>query len=200
MEHDLPVLFIRHAESKANIVDRRCRQLGLEEDHRYDKSLIDCDIADTGVEQAEQCAKTIKNYNVKVVFTSPLRRAMQTTLKIFENHPNKPKIYALPILREGIYSSCDIPGDISSVLSDPDYSGVDFTYFNKYDKSSLYTYWLEHFMDSEQKKGICEAIEKHKAHEDLSKLHEIIVEKLEKNSPNGIENDLSLFERGIKVK
>jgi len=54
--------------------------------------------------------------NIKAIFVSPLRRALETCYDMFKNHPNKPKIIISPHFRENLLSSCDIAGNIEESM------------------------------------------------------------------------------------
>ena len=53
--------------------------------------------------------------NVKTIFTSPLRRAIQTAYEMFKYHENflsgKIRVVILPELRESLHCSCDVAID-----------------------------------------------------------------------------------------
>ena len=78
----------------------------------------------------------------KVVFTSPMRRAIETTVHMFKNHPNKSsiKFIVLPILREAFHTSCDLSIDVFELMKmygDPEkVQGI------KFDFSRLLSYGI----------------------------------------------------------
>jgi hypothetical protein len=52
------------------------------------------------------------------VFTSPMQRAIQTTINMFKNHPNKDNIdfVILPLVTEAVGFMCDIPIDTYDLI------------------------------------------------------------------------------------
>jgi hypothetical protein len=48
---------------------------------------------------------------IRMVFVSPLRRAVETAWRLFKNSPNfeKIKFFILPLLRENMHTTCDVP-------------------------------------------------------------------------------------------
>ena len=58
--------------------------------------------------------------NLKTVFVSPLRRALQTSYLLFKDHPNFKNIKFVihPDLREIVHTVCDVPDNYENVLSE----------------------------------------------------------------------------------
>lgn len=61
--------------------------------------------------------KTIKcdptkfeDLRIETVFVSPLKRAVETAVLLFKDHPNHPKFVVEPYLREMLLSACDFGG------------------------------------------------------------------------------------------
>jgi len=89
----------------------------------------------------------MKDKNIGLVITSPLRRCLQTTMKIFENHPNKPKVVVYPLIKEISSSSCDLPGDFNEIKKEfPDF---DFTLVEQHPAKEL---WFIDILENEQQK------------------------------------------------
>lgn len=61
----------------------------------------------------------VDQIKVKTVFVSPIQRALQTTIHLFKNHPNKAKIefIVLPIIREILNSSNDVGMDVYDLMT-----------------------------------------------------------------------------------
>ena len=57
-----------------------------------DPALMDAKLHPIGIMQCENHQSQVNKVNFKVVYTSPLRRALMTTLHMFKNHPNKDNI------------------------------------------------------------------------------------------------------------
>ena len=56
----------------------------------------------------------------KIVYTSPMRRNLETTIHMFKNHPNKSniKFMVLPLLREIMIAKDDIAVDANSLIQE----------------------------------------------------------------------------------
>lgn len=197
------IIFARHGQSYANVIEGK---YDPDDPHsaRLDKSVIDADITELGIEQSQMLGQNLKDVNVKIVFASPLRRAIETALKAFENHPNKPKIVCLPILRECIHSSSDIPTDILKNMKDPSFADVDFSLFDSYPDKQLY--WLEDFFDPEVKAKIESEIETRGIKNDYDRIIDLTLELLEDAIRNGdpednrLERTMAQYERSIKLR
>ena len=61
----------------------------------------------------------INSVDWKTVFTSPMQRAMMTTVHMYKNHPNKDNIHfvVLPIVREVLHTTCDIAMDCHEMMA-----------------------------------------------------------------------------------
>ena len=81
-------------------------------------SMYDPGLHAIGVMQAESNQDHINAVNFKVVFVSPMQRALQTCIHLFKNHPNKKQIrfVVLPIVREVLETSNDIALDIDHII------------------------------------------------------------------------------------
>lgn len=62
--------------------------------------------------------------DVKTVFVSPLRRALQTAYLLFKDHSQFSSINFVvhPMLRENTHTVCDIPETLESVIAE--YQGL----------------------------------------------------------------------------
>eukprot|EP00330_Aristerostoma_sp_ATCC50986_P010169 CAMPEP_0114587280 /NCGR_PEP_ID=MMETSP0125-20121206/10280_1 /TAXON_ID=485358 ORGANISM="Aristerostoma sp., Strain ATCC 50986" /NCGR_SAMPLE_ID=MMETSP0125 /ASSEMBLY_ACC=CAM_ASM_000245 /LENGTH=150 /DNA_ID=CAMNT_0001783113 /DNA_START=57 /DNA_END=509 /DNA_ORIENTATION=- len=136
-------VFIRHAESLQNKCWHESKQWSY---RRFDKAFVDCDLSEDGYDQTEDTREIVKNLNVKIVYVSPLRRALITSREVFKNHASKPKFVVVPILREKMAAACDVPSDINLLMKEfPDY---DFSLLTKGCKNKLL--WIfESFNDQE---------------------------------------------------
>ena len=56
--------------------------------------------------------------NLKVIFVSPMKWALQTAYLLFKDYPNFKtiKIIVHPDLRESLHSSSDVPGPLSKTI------------------------------------------------------------------------------------
>ena len=72
----MPVYLIRHGQSEFNAVFS---------DSREDPMIFDAPLTDKGRRQAEETRALVADLGIKQVITSPLTRAIQTALCIFDN-------------------------------------------------------------------------------------------------------------------
>ena len=92
------VLLIRHGQSTFNAA------YGGD---GVDPMLFDAPLSPLGHEQVEAARLALRDTPVDVVLTSPLTRALQTSLGIFADHPKHPKLVVETLHRERLESSCD---------------------------------------------------------------------------------------------
>ena len=85
-------------------------------------NLVDCDITEVGISQAELAGKQLSKEiegKIDLVVVSPLRRALQTAalvLEHFEGNTTAPKIEISNLVTEVLEDSCDI-GSSPKILS-----------------------------------------------------------------------------------
>ena len=103
----------------------------------------DPELHPVGILQCEAAQPVVNSINFKVVFTSPMQRAIMTVIHMFKNHPNKAniKFVVLPIIREVLHTSCDIAMDCEELIKkfadgQPGNCGLSF------DFSRLYLYGI----------------------------------------------------------
>lgn len=92
------ILCIRHGESAFNAAYR---------DDGVDPMLFDAPLTERGHAQVAAARGALHERAVDLVITSPLTRALQTTLGLFADHPHKPHILVETLHRERLESSCD---------------------------------------------------------------------------------------------
>ena len=91
----------------------------------------------------------VNQVNYKVVYVSPLRRAIQTAVNMFKTHPNKAniKFKVFPLVTEVFMSTCDIGNDVFE--NEKEFSNIegmhfDFTLVKQFKVPQLWqTYQLE---------------------------------------------------------
>jgi broad specificity phosphatase PhoE len=69
-------------------------------------------LSELGVQQCDEASKLAGQLvNLKTIFVSPLRRALQTAYLLFKEHPNflSLRFVVHPLLRENMHTVCDIP-------------------------------------------------------------------------------------------
>lgn len=95
------------------------------------ESLRDCALSPIGVKQCEFAAHFAHQIRVGLILVSPLVRALETAYYLFKDHPDKPVIKVVPIMREHLHSVCDIPANILEIKEKFTslYSNFDFSLF-----------------------------------------------------------------------
>ena len=93
------ILCIRHGESTFNAA---WAASGADPLH-YDARLTPL-----GREQVRKSRAALVGYPVEVVLVSPLTRALQTAVGLFDGHPSAPSMRIVPLLRERVENSCDV--------------------------------------------------------------------------------------------
>ena len=93
------ILCIRHGQSTANVA--------------YDETGIDPGVTDarltpTGEAQVREAREMLCDRPVELVVTTPLTRALQTALGIFEGHPSNPRFVVEALHRERLEGSGDV--------------------------------------------------------------------------------------------
>lgn len=108
-------VLIRHAQSLQNQAWEASSNWN---DVQFQKQYLDCDLSKLGYEQTTEAREIANKINIKIVYVSPLKRTLITAREVFKDHPSKPKFVVVPLLREKITATCDIPGDIHVLLKD----------------------------------------------------------------------------------
>ena len=143
------VILVRHAKSAYNLVYTNACVKGASDDElknlSADKQFRDCELSQEGFEQWAKEAKLIYNINVHTVFVSPLRRTLQTAVNLFKSHPNfeSIKFILLPIAKEAIEGTDDLPWNIDSILSEfeGEFPNLCTSHFDKYE--NRFNYFFE---------------------------------------------------------
>jgi broad specificity phosphatase PhoE len=65
-------------------------------------------LTELGREQAKAAAAQVRDVPFELIVTSPLTRALQTSLTIFKDHPAAGRIHVESLHRECLESSCDV--------------------------------------------------------------------------------------------
>ena len=116
-------ILIRHAYSEYNYRAQEVETAHGEDSAEMtalkgDPSMYDPGLHAIGRLQAESNQEQVNKINFKVVFVSPMQRALQTCIHLFKSHPNKKaiKFVVLPIAREVLETSNDIALDIDVIV------------------------------------------------------------------------------------
>jgi broad specificity phosphatase PhoE len=158
-----------------------------------------------GHDQAKEVGKQLDKVanDLKVIFTSPLRRSLQTTQEILDSMENKTvqKVFVIPTMREVIESACDVPSDIKTLRKE--FSSFDWSAFDdvKDNKNRSMTYWIMTIgcaPGTETPMEIYERImkRKYKSHEDAVKgMEEEFLKTMNSLSPDFCEDREELWNR-----
>ena len=144
---------------------------------KLDTKLADPALHKKGIAQAEKAQDKFNKMNVKYVFVSPLRRALETSRTLFANYPRKvqPIFEVNPEVRELMGSPCDVPVDTLQGEK-PKYEslGYDFGMLEKYDKKDLYFLYS---MNSPEREELFAKIERHKEKHYVQVIADLIKKK-----------------------
>ncbi|KQP61713.1 histidine phosphatase family protein [Methylobacterium sp. Leaf108] len=101
------IVCIRHGESTFNAAHRATGR---------DPGHIDAPLTTRGLSQVAAARRALRDVPFEVVVTSPLTRAIQTTVGLFAEHPARPEILVEVLHRECQESSCDV-GRAASLIA-----------------------------------------------------------------------------------
>lgn len=93
---------------------------------RRDPMIVDAPLSDLGHAQARRLSQSIADLGVEAVITSPLTRAIETTLNIFPDRMVPIEVDCLH--REYLWSSCDVgrsPGLLAQQFRDLDFDHLE---------------------------------------------------------------------------
>jgi broad specificity phosphatase PhoE len=174
------VWVIRHGETEANrtFSEADPTHSNLPDEVRFKRELVDSVLTTKGHSQAKEVGKQLdaKPTRLKVIFVSPLKRALQTTRNILNSMEQKTveKVIVVPIIREVLESACDVPSDIRALKKE--FPSYDWSAFEpvKDNKDRAMTYWLMTLGCAPDTKGPMEVYKKimkrkHKSHEETVK-------------------------------
>jgi len=189
---------VRHGESEFNIQQMKAHnsEVEIKDNENFEvkfcKELIDCPLSSRGVEQSLECGKTVEKLNIAYVLVSPLRRALMTCENIFKNHPNPPKVFVHPGLRERMQSNCDIGSGMDELQKE--FPKYDFSLLSSFDKPH---FWYIYGLPKEaQDQLFKEIVERHPTlEEEKSNGKYVALEKIKGLFPIRIETQEYLNER-----
>ena len=122
------IYLIRHAQSKYNQASSELESAGKKSqivNLKWQPQYIDVELSEFGEQQAQQAIPAAHALRLRLVFVSPLRRALRTAQILFETHPDQPRIIVHPQLSEKLKNAPDV-----SV-----YRGAPYAQFSKFDWS-----------------------------------------------------------------
>lgn len=85
---------------------------------REDPLHFDAPLTELGRQQVEERSAELRQHPYELIVTSPLTRAIQTTLGLFGDHPSAPRIHVECLHREHLESSCDVGRSPAVLLED----------------------------------------------------------------------------------
>ena len=114
------ILCIRHGQSTANVA--------------YDETGIDPGVPDarltpTGEAQVREARELVRDRPVDLVVVTPLTRALQTALGIFEGHRSKPRFVVEALHRERLEGSGDVGRAPAHLVAE--YPTLDFDHLHE---------------------------------------------------------------------
>lgn len=86
--------------------------------NRVDPLHWDAPLTELGQQQAREAAAQLRDIPFELIVTSPLTRAIQTTLGLFGDHPSADRIRVESLHREHLASSCDVGRAPALLLQD----------------------------------------------------------------------------------
>ena len=155
------IIIIRHAESEFNktvkllkerieIVDQKIFLKNI----KSDRQLVDSFITEKGRNQCLKAGKELSNIPIKYIFTSPLRRSLETCKLVIQSkfsensnylipikeikEQNNIKIIVHPYLFEKIEDSCDLIEDINK--NRDNYKEFDWSFFDNMNRNDFLFY------------------------------------------------------------
>jgi broad specificity phosphatase PhoE len=87
-------------------------------EHGEDPGHFDARLTELGQRQVAERAPELRQHPYELVVTSPLTRAIQTTMGLFGTHPAAPPILVECLHREHLESSCDVGRAVSDLSRD----------------------------------------------------------------------------------
>lgn len=95
---------IRHGQSTFNAHYAAREPDGVWSDPLH----FDATLSDLGHQQVAEAALTVRDHAYELIVTTPLTRAIQTTLGLFKDHPAAARIQVESLHRERLENSCDV--------------------------------------------------------------------------------------------
>jgi broad specificity phosphatase PhoE len=115
---DAPILCIRQGESTFNAAWAASPTDPMHWDAR---------LSARGREQVREARAALAAHPVELVLVSPLTRAIETALGLFDGHPASPSMEVVPLLRERLENSCDVgrrPAELAAEFARLDFAHV----------------------------------------------------------------------------
>jgi glucosyl-3-phosphoglycerate phosphatase len=90
---------------------------------------FDAPLSEIGHGQVAAAAATVRDFSYELIVTSPLTRALQTTLGLFKDHPSASRIQVECLHREHLANSCDVGRSPALLLEE--FSGLAFDHLDE---------------------------------------------------------------------
>ena len=201
MIEEIPgIYFIRHGTTEWNWLHMKSKEEpGNYSLDKFGMDLLDSNLHEEGREQAIQKQSWAAKYKATYVFTSPLRRALETTYLLFKEHPNRQNINIIvhPLIVEKMKYNHDFPRDFVATRAEYEAKEelkFDFSLFDTYLHPSIYyLYELNEPFSSQLLSQIIPTQESGKFR-DL----EVILKLIYERSPEPLETSLNCVKRGRK--
>jgi broad specificity phosphatase PhoE len=107
-----PVLYIRHSTTEYNDLCLKSNDNSLKSNSQY----LDCPLNQSGISLAEDLGKKLSELKIKYVFSSPMKRCLETTYHSLKNHKEKNSFVVIvhPDLTEFVGGVQDYSRDIKA--------------------------------------------------------------------------------------
>ncbi len=140
---------MRHASSNMNIISKYYNNISFHMPFyklKHMPMLVDCGLSLMGKLEIQGLKPILNEYNIKYIFTSPLRRTLETCLFMINTQKpvHAPKIIVEPNLREFLMNQSDIPVYYRKAMTMPEFKDFDFSELRRYDKNPLW--FIENYL------------------------------------------------------
>ena len=192
----ITIHYIRHGYSEFNEYRERClAQPDKYEYKKFSPELVDPALHSKGIQQAIGARSDIASLNIKYIFVSPLRRALQTCTELFKEHPNlhNMKFIVHPLLIEILNNANDLPANIAKTIKEFEGAPMnyDFNIFKGMERPELYYLYN---LNNPPKDKLVEEIKEGKAEGEFDDIN-IVLKAAVKNAPLPLETYFNVKNR-----
>lgn len=198
------VLLQRHGRSLANESYAMIKDhSNFEELSKWicDPSLRDPRLSETGHQQWRDARPLVNNLKIHTVFVSPLRRTLETAYLCYSAHPDFERIrfVILPIIRESLNTSSDIPSDVDQVIEEfkeliPQ---LDDSLLDQYEDR-------KHYFIEDLQTDVKDVIKAELGDDDEDPLgsnaYELFIRESKQVFPGRLESKWNVYDRSVKAK
>ena len=196
-------LFIRHGITEFNIIQNEVGEEKVQCIGKYSDGIL----SKKGIEQAQNLQNEVNNLEIEKIYCSPLNRALETCLNIFQNHPKRENIIVevFPLVTEFLNICYDFPKYIEenkkqfNMQSKIKFSWKCFDEFLGEKQNLFYLSYLDNLKEEEYKKfyKIFEEAKKNKTMENA--IEELVKYKIDNKIPT-LESYKHIFNRTQQFK